>query len=309
MKNLVWKDLYRSWRRHTGVQVATLTILVAAFTVVSILLTASLNLRSILSHWGESVNMTAYLKENINEEQKSVLHERLKEFSDFKRVQFVSKEMARKEFADDLERILPEVAGGSEWENPFPASFRIDMKEAFLKGDSMESIVETAQVISGLKGIESVTYGQDWVKNYKSFLSGIDRFGFLLISVLFIGGFLVIGNSLRTSITQRREEIEILELVGATYASIRRPFVIEGIFVGFLSGVLSILITYAMYKVGIKTLSDQFAFFSLSSQLSFLSISWMFFIVLLSSVMGLMGSYLSVRSLNRGWSASQRAQS
>lgn len=307
MKQIL-KDLYRSWTRHTGTQVATLSILVAAFTVVAIFLTASLNMRKILSHWGESVNMTVYLQDGTSEEEIQKITEQLGGYKGFEQIDYVSKTQAKEEFDRDLSSILSNLSEDKDFGNPFPASFRLKISESLLKGQEPTKLASIVASISDYVGVEDVSYGQDWVENYRSFLAGLDRFGIVLVVALLFGGVLVIGNSLRSAIVQRRDEIEILELVGATYSTIRNPYLIEGVFMGFLSGVLSLLISYTLYHFAMQAMSAQVAFFSISSKFSFLSIYWMLLIVVASSTLGLIGSYLSVRSLNHGWLASQRVK-
>ena len=94
-KSQVWRDLLRSWSQHTGVQIATLTVLSATFTVVACVLTASLNLQRILDRWGQSVNMTVYLQENVEESEISKIKSRLQDLEVVSELSFISKNEAK----------------------------------------------------------------------------------------------------------------------------------------------------------------------------------------------------------------------
>ena len=89
----------------------------------------------------------------------------------------------------------------------------------------------------------------------------------------------MIGNGLRSSISNRREEIEILELVGATYTMIRRPYVIDGAFTGFLAGVLAICLSAVVHHLGVEALAGQIHLLALGSDIRFLSPMWIAFII------------------------------
>lgn len=309
MLKRIWKDLCRSWTQHAAVQLATLTVLVATFTVVISALTVSLNMRRVLHHWGESVNMTVYLKEDVDAETRSRLEEKMAELDVFSAVEFIPKERAKSEFDKDLASILPQMMKDEAFGNPFPSSFRLGLKESVLLQNDAQALDRIVAQIASWAGVEDISYGQDWVKNYSAFLATVNRFGGVLVLVMLFGGVLVIGNGLRTSISHRREEIEILELVGATYAMIRRPYIVEGAVLGLLAGAISLGLTAAAFAFGSRALQEQLAFLSLSSQVRFLGVFSMAAVLAGCTLFGVLGSYLTVRSLNGGWSARQRVKS
>ena len=303
MKNRLWKDLLRSWSQHTGMQFATLTVLAATFTVLSTVLLASLNLQRILDRWGESVNMTVYLQESAKPEQVSQLKRKIEELKVFSSMEFVSKEKAKSSFEEDLAHMLPSIAKDKSFGNPFPASFELGLKDKILKIRDTSVLDGIAQTITEMVGVEDVTYGQDWVKNYAALLSGVNRFGLILVAIMLFGGVLVIGNGLRSAIAQRRDEIEILELVGATYSMIRRPYVVDGALTGFLAGAFALIFTATIYHLGVDTLASQINFLSIRSQVQFLDVRWMVAILATSTGFGFLGSYIFVREINRGYAA------
>lgn len=306
MKNRICRDLLRSWSQHTGVQIATLTVLVATFTVVSTALTASLNLQKVLSHWGKSVNVTVYLNDDIKTEELSKLKMQIEDLDAFTAIDFVTKEAAKASFEKDLSNILPTLLKDESFGNPFPASFELSLKEELLQQYDASPIDQVVGKISKLIGVDDVTYGQDWVKNYAALLNGVNRFGFVFVLIMLLGGVFVVGNGLRSAVAHRREEIEILELVGATYNMIRRPYVIDGMFTGFLSGCLALVFSSVIFRLGVDAMQSQISFLALNSEIKFLSVSWMLTVISASTVFGFFGSYLSIRQLNGGYSASKK---
>lgn len=303
MRSQMWKDLCRTWKKHTGTQLATLSVLVAAFTIITLLLTLSLNTQRVLASWGDSVGMTVYLEDSMSQEQVSKLKTQLQEMHELESVEFFSKEKTKK----DLQSELSQVLSGLESENLFPASFLLKFKGNHSEESSI--IEQTGRNIAAFTGVEDVSYGQDWVRNYQSFIVNVYQLGAVFIIALLLGGAFVIGNSLRIAIVQRRDEIEILELVGATYQMIRRPYLFQGLFMGFWAGAFSLAISYAVYQLGVQAMREQLEFFAISSQIKFLPLTWMLVVLIAAMFLGFIGSYLTVRSLNHGWAASQRVQS
>lgn len=303
--NSTWKNVIRSWTQHTGTQVATLTILIATFTLVTCMFTLSSNMRRILYFWGESINITAYIKDNQEPEDIDRIKASMEALPQFKNIHFTSKEQAKSDFEKDFKAIMPGILDDEDIGNPFPASFQGSLKDHLMKSMSTNDLEALAEKISAIAGIDDVTYGQDWVKNYSTFLTVVTRFTYFLALILLGGSILVIGNSLRASLIHRREEIEILELIGTTPSSIRWPYVFEGGVMGFAGGTVSILITAVLYHIGTSSLQGHLSFMSLGSQLRFLEWYSVGLLLLTFTFFGVLGSYLTIRQVNTGYAAAK----
>ncbi|MGD2124397.1 MAG: hypothetical protein PVJ76_21900, partial [Gemmatimonadota bacterium] len=142
---------------------------------------------------------------------------------------------------------LPEVAEVSAdlETNPFPASLEI----RFLRGGrTSESVEAVAQAAARYAFVEEVRYGREWVE--RLFL--LRRIGG--VSAMILGGAfalvatLIIGTAIRIAIFARREEIQIMRLVGARNSFVHRPFLLEGAATGFLGGLLALILTTGTYR-------------------------------------------------------------
>jgi cell division transport system permease protein len=160
--------------------------------------------------------------------------------------------------------------------------------------------------IGAIKGIEDVSYGQSWVKSYSTFVSALAASGGTTIAILLLGGLFVIGNSIRASITARREEIEILELIGATASMIRRPYVVEGALLGSLAAIIAIAISFSVQAWQISLLSKNLELARLVSQVTFLGAFVGIAFVFFGTFLGGFGAWMTVRKINDGWSAAQK---
>ena len=127
-----------------------------------------------------------------------------------------------------------------------------------------------------------------------------------MVAILLVGGLFVVGNSIRASIAARREEIEILELIGATASMIRRPYVAEGAMMGAVASLFAIALNYALHLWQASLMSSSVALGSLAQQFTFMSPLMLLAFVVAGSLLGAIGAWLTVRQINDGWSASQR---
>ena len=251
--------------------------------------------------------MTVYLQENLEPPQISVIEKMLKEMNMFSDLRLISKDEAKAEFDRDLGEILPKMLKDEAFGNPFPASLHLGLKAEILRLRDGRGLASAAEKISTFPGVEDVSYGQDWVQNYSSFVKAITHLGWALAVVLLFAGIFVIRSGLTGSMASRREEIEILELVGATPAMVRKPYVVEGAVLGFLAGLISLGVSAILFKLGCDTLYGQISFFSLSSQIRFLSFPWMTACLVAATVFATFSSYITVRRFNNGWLARGKA--
>ncbi|MDZ4660272.1 MAG: permease-like cell division protein FtsX [Pseudomonadota bacterium] len=243
MNQMLWANLKRTWTHHFGTQMTTLIVLAASYAIICSFLTLGQNLRNILSLWGDSIQMTVFLKEETKEdsgnEKLTQLKTRLQAINGVDDVKYVSKQEAAEKFKMEMSGFMPEVFQDEEFIAPFPSSFIISFKDQLKQKIDTLRLAEIAKQISGFEGAEDIAYGQDWLNNYASFIKGINSMGLALVLVLLSGSVFVVGTSIKTSISARRDEIEIMELVGATSQMIRWPLVVEGLFLGLLASTVA----------------------------------------------------------------------
>ena len=303
--NEAWASLSRSWERATGMQLATLATLTAAYSTVVFGLIVGLNMRRALSTWGESVQITAYLRESADPTLPDRVRRSLAALPEAGAVDFVAKERATELFRAQMAAYAPDLLADKDFANPFPASFHLKLKPdapASTDPDALESLAATVQKI---EGVEDVSYGQSWVRNYAILVRVGSVSGWALAAVLATGALFVVGNSIRASIGVRRDEIAILELVGATSAMIRAPYVFEGAAMGLAASLLALVLNFAVWSWELQLLRGSFAVSRLVDGLTFLSPVWIGAALVSGAALGALGAYLIVRTINDGWAASQ----
>ena len=116
---------------------------------------------------------------------------------------------------------------------------------------------------------------------------------------------MIVGNSIRALVDQRRKEVEILELIGATPQYIRVPFVLSGAITGFLASVFSLGLGFLLYGLVLSKFMNAVKILGISDKLSFFSPLELLIIIVSGIVIGAVGSYLCIKNINNGWSAVQ----
>jgi cell division transport system permease protein len=284
-------------------QLATLSVLLGTFTVNSLFVLFHQNLEAILTRWGSEVKVSVYLKDEAPEADVSRVQNYLKNSEFASKVDYLSKDLAAQRFREKLGQISPGMFTDSEFVNPLPASFEIILKKGIGRNSDYGDLVKFANEVAGFQGVEEVSYGQGWVENYASVLKVFSWTSAFLLFVLLMGGLFVVGNSIRNSVAQRRDEIAVLELFGATKWMIQWPFVFEGMFMGLVAAVLSVVVTYVLFSWQAEILGTNLSFWGFTASLKFLNLARILGIITLGTCLGAVGAYFCVRQVNTGWAA------
>lgn len=290
-------------------QFATLTVLTATFATVGFMICLSLNFQRVLTVWGEQVQVSAYLEDGLDPIALQNLKTKLEERSDVAKVQYISKEKAAELFRDQMASYAPDLLSDSEFATPFPASLQVHLRDSQKTDGHVAELEALATELSATAGVEDVSYGQSWVRNYASFVGVIEAIGGLIGLILVLGSVFIVANSIRTLISGRRDEIEIFELIGATSSHIRRPYIVEGAMLCFAAALGAVAVNAALYSWQLDVMKKSLAFARMAQELSFLSIPQVFAFLAASAILGGFGAWLTVRSLNTGWAAAHGVRS
>jgi len=228
-------------RALRGLAASPLTSAIATATIALCLLLAGsfalllVNMERVLSHFGEEVRVSAYLADDLSSEAQQALAERVQKLPGVESVTAVSK-------AEALERFRASPFGRAALlegldENPLPASLEIVLVPEQRNRAGLDALV---QALDGLPGIEELGYGHEWVEGYARAVSLVRGLALGIGGVLALATLLIVSNTIRLSVQARRDEIEILALVGAGRAFVATPFLIEGLLEGAVAGALAL---------------------------------------------------------------------
>jgi len=223
-------------RSHYQALAATLIMFLTFFIATVFVLTAG-GFQVVLRYFETRPQVTAFLKDETTQEQMDTIKARLAQTGKVKESKYISKEEALNIYREQNKNdpLLLEMVTA----NILPASLEVATTDiAFLP--------EVAQILRGEPGVEEVIFQEDVVKALQQWTLNIRRVGITLISIFGLVSLLVILVIIGMKITIRKEEIEILQLIGASPWYIRAPFVFEGMFYGVVGAIMAWGIGYLL---------------------------------------------------------------
>lgn len=264
--------------------IAAILSITTILLIVGIFILISVNLNLFLENLESQLEIIVYVEDNISTAELDTLTNNINSIKGAKEVNFISKEEAYQRLAKDLGE-QKEILNAIE-KNPLPASFEIQVEEP-------KMIEQIANQIKKFIKVEEVEYGQETAERLLNFTFIFRRAGVLVLVLLVFASILIISNIIKITVYARRNEIEIMSLVGATSWFVKWPFIIEGFLQGFISGVLSTIILYYFYFFAINIIHQAIPFLPLvADNLDLLPIGVA--IVALGSLVGILGSMFSV---------------
>ena len=263
--------------------VATITI---SIFILGLFLMLFSNLNGFLSKLDDEVQLIVYLDDNISFAEKKVLEDIISKSPFVKSTTKVSKKLAWKEFQSNMSENLKPLFDMKF--NPLPASYKIQFYEA---DNRLVHIRKLSEQLKTQKGIESVEYGQEWITRIENFMFFSRLFLFAMGGLLCFGLILIISNTIRLSIYSRRDEIELMLLIGATPSFVKVPYLFEGMLQGLTGSILALFLIKGINFY----LKDEFqsTIESISMEFQFIAEPYLFGLVGLSLLVGLVASYLS----------------
>jgi cell division transport system permease protein len=207
-----------------------------------------------------------YVKDSATAAERTELRQALERTGNVKSVQFISKDQA----LATAKKKNPQAFGqGSDLlgSNPLPASFRVTPEDPDKLGAIVQRLAPNGK--PSLAAIDEVRNREEETNKILSATGLVKILTAGLAALLLFASVALIANTIRLSIFARRREVEVMKLVGATNWFIRWPFVIEGVIVGFMAGVLAILLLTVAKETFIDPLSDRFALLAAPNTIDF----------------------------------------
>lgn len=265
-----------------------------ALTLMAFFALIVLNVQQMTRNLSQDLQIIAYLEGNPQGDGREKLLENIRSMAEVDTVIFVSKAEAFARFSKRLGQDATLLEGMDS--EVLPASVEITLKDNFRTRSGVD------QVLTQLKGkgvFSDFRYGQEWLERFESFvallrLAGAILGGFLLFATLFI-----VSNTIKLTIYARRDELEVMALVGATPLFIKGPFLLEGALQGAAGGLFALIGAFGIFQLFMeKSLS-----FMLMGQsqggLMFLPASYQWAMIGAGTFLGFMGSLVSLRQLVR----------
>ena len=277
-------------RQNVFVNVVTIGTITLALLIVSLFLLVFVNLESAAESWSERVQVTVYFDRELTGQEQTSLREKISALSGVSRVGYVTRDEALKRFKTRLrgqETLLEGVRA-----EVLPTSFEIALKRSHRDTASVENFVAALKKIPG---ITEVQYGEEWVRRFNSFLNFMRMLGALLGGFLVIAVIFIVSNTIKLTIYSRRDELEVMSLVGATRFFIKAPFLLEGLIQGLSGSVLTIALLFGLYEGFLHNAGSFLTFNPAASGLSFLPLEYLAGLLVAGALLGFIGSLTSLK--------------
>ena len=251
-----------SLKRNSWMSFASIGTVAVSLFVLGMFLILVVNMNRMVASLESQVEISVYIRDEVSDSGIHALEERITQMQGVESVKYVDRETAMKRFRERLgdQQFLLDSLGET---NPLPNSFEVRI----LRPDMVRT---AAEAIAEMPGVETAKYGQDVVEHLFDITRLVRLFGLALMFVLAMATLFIISNTIRLTVFARRKEVAIMKYVGATDWFIRWPFLLEGIVLGCLGGIVAAIVLRGAYRVIAAKIYDTLAFFPLLPENPFL---------------------------------------
>ncbi len=262
-----FEEAWASLRRSGKSAVISIGTIAIAFVTLGGFLLASVNVQRALDRWLEAAELSVYLVEAVTDETRARLEAYLEAQPAVVAVEFISKSHALERFRADFPELSDVTSSLSD--NPFPASFEVRLQTGQSAGALAD---ELARGVAEREGVSDVRYDRRWLARLIVIVTGARVAGAVAAGVLMLGAAFTVAAVVRLSLHARRDELEIMQLVGAPFSYIRGPFIVEGLLLGGIGAAVAVAAIGLVFAVVGQWLGPDFAGIITGGQLRFLGI-------------------------------------
>ena len=285
------RDALASLGRLYAEPVATLmtaAVIAIALALPTGLFIALSNVAQLSGDWDGSTQISLFLQTSVSKAEAQKLQARLKKHKDIKKVELIDKDKGLQQFR--------EISGFGDAlkyldDNPLPIVLVVHPR---MRTDQPDTAAQLVKQLGKIRQVELAQLDVQWVKRLYTFLEIANRSIWVIGSMLAVAVLLIIGNTIRLHIQNRREEIEVSKLIGASDAFIRRPFLYTGLWYGLIGGLLAWLITLVSLLLMEDPIHRLALLYHSDFRLSSLGIGNTLLLILISASLGLLGSWIAV---------------
>ena len=279
-------EAVKSFWRNSFMSIASIATVALSFFILGVFTIIVANLDHFAENLESQVQISIYLKDDLTTDQVMSVGRRLKALPDVKEISFTNKDQAMEKLKERM-KDQPGILNALEGKNPLPSSYELTFTNP-------EAVKKTAAVVAEYPEVESSHYGQEIIEQLFQITAVVRWGGIALIILLTFATLFIISNTIRLTVFARRKEIGIMKYVGATNWFIRWPFLLEGLFLGFIGGVIADLALLQFYEFITVTIHRSLAFLPMVSMYPFMY-QMGGVLLLLSMVIGAIGSTISLK--------------
>ncbi|MGB2929365.1 MAG: permease-like cell division protein FtsX [Desulfobacterales bacterium] len=283
-----YKRAIQDIRDHRFLNSVTIITIAISILIVSAFALFFVNANEIINSWKKGIKIMVYLKPDTPETKISELIRKIQHMDGIRDVRFISKNEAFQELKKQMRRQSSLFENLKE--NPLPDAFEILLKSSFQNQEKVEIL---ATRIESLPQVDEVEYGQRWLGQFTNFFNLFRLTGYAMGSLFFMATLLIVANTIRLVLYSRRDEVEIMRLVGATDSFIKAPLYIQALIQGAFGGIIGLAVLFISFLLISSSMGQGISpgLFTIR----FLSPGALCGIILVSIFVGWIGCYLSLK--------------
>lgn len=279
---LVKEGIRNTWANRI-MSIASIGVLVSCLVLTGAAVMVSLNVRLVVHKAGANNVTTVFLKDKVSDAVATKAGEEMKKIKNITDVKFFPKEVAIQSYKDVLgEEVFAEMEGSG---NPLPDAYKITM-------DDLSKYEATIKQVKAIEGVATVSAQSDVANKLSSLNKLVQILSISIIGALVLISMFIISNTIRMTMYSRRFEISIMKSVGATDLFVRIPFLVEGMLIGALSGVLSLFALMFTYDLVVEAMQYVVPFGAID--FSKLALPFGAIFILAGVLVGMLGSIISM---------------
>ena len=245
------KEGFRNTWTNRMMSIASICVLLSCLVLIGSASMIFLNINSLVQKIEDENVIMVYIDDEATDADIDEMGIKLNDISNVEKIEFVAKEDAWAEQIATMDEAQAEFFTETTDEIPLPDAYKVTVKD-------LNQFTSTVKKIKALDHIYTVRQNTDLAKKLATLSHGITIIAIVIISVLFAISLFIISNTIKLTVYSRRLEISIMKSVGATNSFVQLPFVVEGIILGVVAGVLSLFAVWGIYEVAVKSFADVF---------------------------------------------------
>lgn len=245
----LFKEGFRNTWTNRMMSLASICVLMSCLVLIGCASMIFLNIESLLGRIEEENVVMVYIEDGTTDADITAMGETLKAIDNVKGIEFVAKETAWEEQLATMEEAQREFFTEISSDIPLPDAYKVTV-------DDLAYFDSTIDQIKQLDHIDTIRENKDLAKKLVTIRHGIEVIAIVIVAVLLAISVFIIQNTIKLTVYSRRLEISIMKSVGATNSFVRLPFVVEGMILGIISGVVSLGVVWAFYEFAINQFSD-----------------------------------------------------
>ncbi|WP_425806024.1 permease-like cell division protein FtsX [Desulfitobacterium sp. Sab5] len=281
--------VFKSIRRNVWLSLASILTVMVSLVILGASAFFLVNANNMAKDFESQLEIAVFTQDKLSQAEVQTLQKQIEGMDGVAGVELVSKEQALKDFSQSMgSGNLVSDLGGT---NPFPDKLTV-------KTTDPQQVKTIADQIQGLKGVDKVRYGQGVVDKLLSFTRWLRWIGIGIVLAFAVASLVLISLNIKMNVFSRRREIQIMKLVGASNSFIRWPFLIEGMFLGFIGGILAIFLVGLGYHWLAGYISSTLTFMPIVQD-TYLINQILSALLFVGMAIGAMGSAISLRKFLR----------